>query len=263
MCLVIKYSNIKLERIMNYLIEDILRRPDTWQGIGNTDRFLLNPTVKPANSEIHSLDGFKTGFGILDDQLHNKGWPLGGCVEIISDDCGLDGMGLFIPMMQKLSGQHRWQVFIAPPYIPYAPLLAGEGIDLQGVMLVHPGNREELLWSTEQALRSSTCCIVFSWLGATDYRYAELRKIQLAAASHNILAVLFRSSVALNQHSPANLKIQLKGYRQIRILKQRSGSKGITIQLPFDEIAPTQQPKWSLVDTTGDSGLSLGSRNPT
>ena len=85
-------------------------------------------------------------------------------------------MGVFMPMMKQLSGQGRWQVFIDPPYTPYAPLLAGEGIDLQEIMLVHPKSRDEVLWSTEQALRSSTCSAVFVWLGATDYRYAELRK---------------------------------------------------------------------------------------
>ena len=158
------------------------------------------------------------------------------CIEVISDQCGLDAMGVFMPMMKQLSGQGRWQVFIDPPYTPYAPLLAGEGIDLQEIMLVHPKSRDEVLWSTEQALRSSTCSAVFVWLGATDYRYAELRKIQLAAASHGTPAILFRSSEALEQASPASLKIHIEGYRQIKILKQRGGRQSPTISLPLSLI---------------------------
>ena len=46
-------------------------------------------------------------------------------------------------------------------------------------MMVHPKTREELLWATEQAVRSTTCSVV-CWLGSTHYRYAELRKLQLA-----------------------------------------------------------------------------------
>ena len=96
-------------------------------------------------------------------------------------------------------------------------------------MLVHPKSKDEVLWSTEQALRSNTCSAVFAWLGATEYRYAELRKIQLAAAGHDTTTILFRSSEALEQASPASLKIQIDGYRQVKILKQRGGRQA----LPF------------------------------
>lgn len=239
---------------MNYLLEDIFRRADTWQGmgqygmgpsgIGQQNRVFLHPNVAAANAEAHIVHGVKTGFDVLDAQLYNRGWPPGGCVEVISDQCGLDAMGVFMPTMKVLSGQERWQVFIDPPYTPYAPLLANEGIDLQEIMLVHPRNREEVLWSIEQALRSTTCSAVFAWLGATHYRYAELRKIQLAAASHDTLAVLFRSSEALEQTSPASLKIQIDGYRQIKILKQRGGSQSPTIPLPMDESLSDTSPAW-------------------
>ena len=123
-------------------------------------------------------------------------------------------------------------------------------------MLVHPRNREELLWSVEQALRSSTCSTVFAWLGATDYRYAELRKIQLAAASHGTLAILFRSSDALAQPSPASLKIHVEGYRQVKIIKKRGGVQSATIPLPADESLPTAPATWSFID-------QLDSRQPT
>ena len=256
---------------MNYLLEDIFRRADTWRGmdqhgmdqhgmapsgVGQQNRAFLHPDTlaangeKAANGETQAFSGIRTGFDALDAQLYNSGWPLGGSIEVISDQCGLDAMGVFMPMMKRLSGQGRWQVFIDPPYTPYAPLLTSEGIDLQEIMLVHPRSRDEILWSTEQALRSSTCSAVFVWLGATDYRYAELRKIQLAAASNGTLAVLFRSSEAVEQASPASLKIQLDGYRQIKILKQRGGRRSPTIPLPADESLPTTPPIWASIEAS-------------
>jgi cell division inhibitor SulA len=241
-------NNVKQGYIMDYLLEDIFRRADTWRGMGQSHTAFLSANALSANNETQSLQGVETGFATLDAQLYNRGWPLGGSIEVISEQCGLDAMGIFMPIMKKLSGQGRWQVFIDPPYTPYAPLLAGEGVDLQEIMLVHPRDREELLWSTEQALRSTTCGVVFAWLGATDYRYAELRKIQLAAASHGSLAVLFRSTEVLSQASPASLRIQLEGYRQLKIIKQRGGCQSSTIPLPFDDSLHLNSPVWSLPD---------------
>ena len=108
---------------MNYLLEDIFRRADTWQGMSQKDRVFLDPSAPSANAGAHSAQAIATGFDALDAQLYSSGWPLGGCIEVISDQCGLDAMGVFMPTMKKLSGQSRWQVFIDPPYTPYAPLL--------------------------------------------------------------------------------------------------------------------------------------------
>jgi cell division inhibitor SulA len=258
--MVIRVNSMKQGCIMNYLLEDIFRRADTWQGmgqhgmgpsgIGQQNRIFLHPDIAAANAETHIADGVRTGFDALDEQLYNRGWPSGGCIEVISDQCGLDAMGVFMPTMKALSGQERWQVLIDPPYIPYAPLLAREGIDLQEIMLVHPRNRDEALWAIEQALRSNTCSAVFAWLGATHYRYAELRKIQLAATSHGTLAVLFRSCEALEQASPASLKIQIDGYRQIKILKQRGGRQIRTIALPLDESLSAGSDVWASIESS-------------
>ena len=243
---------------MNYLLEDVFRRADTWRGMGQysmdvsgngqQSQLFPHPENDAANGDRHSFPGVRTGFDMLDAQLYNRGWPSGGCIEVVSDQCGLDAMGIFMPLMKSLSGQERWQVFINPPYTPYSPLLAKEGIDLREVMLVHPKSKDEVLWSTEQALRSNTCSAVFAWLGAIEYRYAELRKIQLAAASHGTPAILFRSSGALEQASPASLKIQINGYRQVKILKQRGGRESSTIPLPADETLPDTSFTWASLE---------------
>ena len=108
-------------------------------------------------------------------------------------------MNLLLPAMKHLNRQNRWQVFIAPPYIPYAPMLLSKGIDIKKILLIHPKNKEELLWTTEQTLRSTTCSTVFSWFDSKQYRYSELKRLQLAAAEGDMLSILFRDDKTKNK----------------------------------------------------------------
>jgi protein ImuA len=227
---------------MNETLEQITRRKDTWRG---RHRHFESYNTS-ANSDCHGTRGLSTGYATLDAQLQQEGWPLDSNIELLSDGCGLGGMGLFLSAMEQLSEQGRWQVFIAPPYTPYAPLLAARGIDTQQVLLVHPQNKKDLLWATEQALRSTTCSAVFSWLGAQDYHYSELRKLQLAAASGDSLSVLFRPNQAHQNASPAGLRLQMREYRRVHILKQRGGNQSIDVELPPAEDVPLQPQLWEL-----------------
>lgn len=228
---------------MNKALQQVIERNDTWRG--NEGRFASQ--FLSANSDSHrDEDTLPTGYSTLDAQLQQGGWPMGNAIEMLSDGCGLGSMGLFLPAMEKLSAEGRWQVFIAPPFTPYAPLLKARGIDTNQILLVHPKNREDLLWATEQALRSSTSSAVFSWLGAHDYSYGELRKLQLAAASGDSLAVMFRPNEAAGNHSPACLRLQMREYRQAHILKQRGGNQGLDITLPAAEDVPEQPQLWEI-----------------
>jgi protein ImuA len=239
------------------MLEQVVQRRDTWRG--RHSHFPAN--LHSANGDQTSGGALATGYTDLDSELQQGGWPLGNTIELLSDGCGLGAMGLFLPAMEALSEQGRWQVFIAPPYTPYAPLLAARGIDTQQILLVHPQNREDLLWATEQALRSSTCGAVFSWLGAQQYRYAELRKLQLAAASSDSLAVLFRPHQAACNHAPAALRLQMREYRKVHILKQRGGNQHIDVDLSPAEDIPQQPQLWELPawnDSTTSYSPSLG-----
>jgi protein ImuA len=237
----------------NEMLEQITRRNDTWRGRQRQ----FEDYDLCANSDWHGAKGLATGYATLDAQLQQGGWPLDSTIELLSDGCGLGAMGLFLPAMEQLSEQGRWQVFIAPPYIPYAPLLAARGIDTRQVMLVHPRNREDLLWATEQALRSTTCSAVFSWLGAQDYRYGELRKLQLAAASGDTLAVLFRPNQAGRDHAPASLRLQMREYRKVHILKQRGGNQSVDVELSPAEDVPQQPQLWELPAWTAGAQHSV------
>ena len=185
--------------------------------------------------------------------MHQGGWPCGSTIELLSDSCGMGAMGLFMPAMEALSKKGKWQAFIAPPYTPYAPLLAARGIDTNQVLLIHPRNRQDLLWSIEQALRSTTCSAVFSWMGAGDYSYSELRKLQLAASGSDTLAVLFRPNHAAKNHAPASLRLQMREYRKVHILKQRGGNQHLDVSLPPSEDVPGQPQLWELPAYSGNA----------
>jgi hypothetical protein len=229
-------------------LEPIISRSDTWRGMESNHP--LQTLRISANSDWHALDVLPTGFDTLDNQLALGGWPMMGCIEFLSDGNGMGAMGLMLPTMEKLGTQPRWLAFIAPPNTPYAPLLAARGIPTEQALIVHPKNREELLWATEQAIRSTTCSAVFSWLGAADYRYAELRRLQLAATENDTLSVVFRHREAAEKHTPACLRLMSRGYRRIDILKQRGGKPISDIVIEPDNDVPTQPQLWELPSET-------------
>lgn len=217
---------------MNKLLTQTIARHDTWQGQHNSmswhDKYL------------------PTRFQQLDDKLRGGGLPKGSSIEYLSDSNGLGSMGLFLPAMEALSHEDRWMMFIAPPHTPYAPLLEARNIDSGKILMVHPRNRADLLWSIEQALRSGTCSAVFAWLGAGHYRYNELRQLQLAASSGDTLNVLFRPQQAATQASPASLRLQSRAYREVHILKQRSGVQQIDVALTTTNNDNQQPQLWEL-----------------
>ena len=241
---------------MNEALQQVINRNDTWRG-SFADQALS------ANGDQHwDEDTFSTGYSTLDAQLLKGGWPLGSTIETLSDGCGLGSMGLFLPAMEKLSAEGRWQVFIAPPFTPYAPLLQARGIDTDQILLVHPRNREDLLWATEQALRSSTSSAVFSWLGSHDYRYGELRKLQLAASGSDSLAVLFRPHSAARNHAPASLRLQMREYRKVHILKQRGGNQYMDVALPPSEDVPEHPQLWEVPSWQASPGQDSPQAQP-
>jgi hypothetical protein len=93
--------------------------------------------------------------------------------------------------------------------------------------VVRPRDREERIWSVEQALRSGACAAVLGW--RCDITAYHGRRLQLAAEQGDALAVLFRPPAAAKQRSPATLRLGLtaeaEGLR-IDILKSRGGKPG-------------------------------------
>ena len=120
-----------------------------------------------------------TGWTSLDAKLPGGGWPQGALSEILFEHDGLGELDLVMPALAALTQEHRRVIFVAPPYLPYAPALAAAGVDLRFLHEIHAGSTEAA-WSMEQCLRSGCCGAVVGWLPDIDYR--SLRRLQLAPA---------------------------------------------------------------------------------
>ena len=216
---------------MNPSLDQLLQRPDVW---------------RPRDRLIPSLRCESTGFTVLDRALHG-GWPRSALTELLVAQPGSGELFLLVPLLAELSRTQRLQVWINPPFIPYAPALVQRGVGLESLLIVR-GDPHHHLWACEQALRSAGCGAVLYW-PAKSLRYTELRKLQVAAATENALGFLFRDPRAAQQPSPAVLRMQLNaadatlGTTQlaVHITKQRGYAGGQTLLLPRENaLLPTQ-----------------------
>jgi cell division inhibitor SulA/protein ImuA len=191
-------------------IEQLLqRRSDIWRG----DALVAA-----------GAPGMPTGFAKLDAELPGGGWPVGALSEILSDDPG--SFALTLPALARQGAEARWSILLQPPYLPYAPALAGRGVDLSRLLLVRPDRDAAVWWAAEQGLRSRDCGAVLIW-GEPDTA-TVVRRLQLAAEEGNGLAFLFRSEGAAGHSSPAALRLQVRPTPtshalEVRILKRRGG----------------------------------------
>jgi protein ImuA len=196
-------------------LEQLLeQRPDLWRG-GHT------PTDQ---------DGLPSGFAALDQALVTGGWPRDGLIEVLVERHG-DAFALVLPLLVRLSIQPRWLLLIDPPWLPYAPALAGHGLALDRLLICHAGKQAP--WTMEQGLRSGACAAVLGW--DTDWPSSGLRRLQLAAAETKTPALLFRPIERARQPSPARLRLKAAptpAGLQLTIHKQRGGNGGGQIQVP-------------------------------
>lgn len=188
-------------------LEDLLRRQRVWRG-GRT-----------AQSIASTLP---TGFASLDRELPGGGWPSGALTEILAATEGGGELQLVLPALAALSAAGRRVVWLAPPHLPFAPALVAAGIDLRSVAVVRTPRRREALWAAEQVLRAGACHALLLW--CRDLRYAELRRLAVAADAGHALAMLFRPQRAAQASSPAALRLALaptENGLELRILKCR------------------------------------------
>lgn len=176
------------------------------------------------------------------------GWPAAGLTEVLTGHYGIGELSLLMPALARLGqdGGADCIVWIAPPHIPYAPALHSRGVDPDRVLVVRrqadaSGSRD-ILWATEQALRSGSCGAVLAWPRCVDQ--TALRRLQLAAETGRCWAILFRPPQAARQRSPAALRMRLTAtgeQTRIEILKCRGGRPG-AVSIRFDDRHPGGAP---------------------
>ena len=167
-------------------------------------------------------DALSTGLADLDALLPGGGWPRGALTEILIGQDGLGECSLVLPALAALTRARRRVALVAPPYIPYAPALAGAGIDLAQVVHID-ADAGDTHWTAEQCLRAGCCGAVLNWLPRADYR--QLRRLQLAAETGGAIGFVFRPLAAASEASPAALRLRITmaadGGPRIDILKCR------------------------------------------
>lgn len=211
---------------MNDALESLLQHPGLWRG------------RSCAEVALPSVPSVPSGYAELDARLPGGGWPTGALTEILPERQGIGELRLLLPALARLSREDRWLLWIAPPYIPYAPALAAAGLALENLLWLRPDSPADALWAAEQALRSGACSAVLAWPDRPDGR--ALRRLQLAAEEGRALAVLFRPAAAAVQSSTAALRLGLQSVRsrlQVRILKRRRGCVAAPFLLDTDNAA--------------------------
>ena len=198
-------------------LQRVLQRPDVWRG-----------------SHAPSAQTISSGFPALDRLLPGAGWPQGALTEVLLPHDGIGEFRLLLPALVGLSGGERWIALIAPPYIPFAPALAGLGVDLSRLLLVQPQTRADYLWALENSLRTGACAAVLAW--PPDVAAAQLRRWQLAAEAGGAWGALFQRRNV--EGSPAALRVRLapaeKGAVDLHILKRRGGWPIGPVRLEID-----------------------------
>ena len=214
---------------MELKLAPLLSHPAIWRG----DQL--------GGSNVPSLP---TGFAALDAQLPGGGWPMAALTEILPEHEGIGELRIFGSALAHLSKAGRWLAWIAPPYVPYAPALQAAGIDLSRLLVVRTRTLRETLWSVEQALRDNSCGAVLAWPDTISY--PELRRLQLAAAGTQAMAVLFRPLRTAGISSPAALRLSLHTYKgdlAVRIVKRRGSVLAQPIVLRPAPVVSPRKPR--------------------
>src|SRR5690606_14078272 len=172
-----------------------------------------------------AVRSFSSGFAPLDAELPGAGWPAGMLTELISRESGIGELRLLVPLLRRLTRERRFVVVLSPPQTPYAPALAGYGIDLDYLLIVQATHAADRLWAVEQTLKSSGFGALLAWLPQPRTRPEHLRRMQLAAHGTQGPAFLFRPLEAQFDSSPAPLRLLLlprpEQRLSVQILKRR------------------------------------------
>jgi cell division inhibitor SulA/protein ImuA len=189
------------------------------------DALLEHPALWRGAECARNAPALATGFAALDRCLPGGGWPQGALSELLASVPGSGELSLLMPACARLTHTDRWVIFVAPPYIPYAPALASAGVDLSRLLLVRAESRKDALWALEQALKSRHCGAAIGWLDRSDD--ASLRRLQLSCEQGGSCGFLFMPQAAARNASPAALRLGLapcdEAQLAVHVLKRRGG----------------------------------------
>jgi protein ImuA len=210
---------------------------------------IVAPALAPVLWRAHQLSPpsnsvTASGFAALDAELPGGGWPHRVLTELLLPHPGLGELRLLVPALARIAGANdgpqqdgRSVMLFDPPAALCGPALVQLGVDARQLLVVYgregaraaAGLRRllpsaDLLWALEQALKSGHVGAVLAWL-PQRLKADALRRLQLAAQSHDGPAFLFREVDARVKPSAAPLRLLLQGagidQLSVRALKRR------------------------------------------
>ena len=205
----------------------------------------LHPALWRAHQVARAVHPvWASGFAELDRQLPGGGWPAGTLTELLLPHPGVGELRLLAPVLVGLQSQQRSVMWFDPPAGPCPWALGALGLDMRQHLIVQsrpaaaaarrpaPGRppvRErvpaaDILWALEQALKSGQVGAVLAWLPARLPADA-LRRLQLAAQSHEGPVFLLRAAEERSRASAAPLRLLLSAWGpdllRVSIVKRR------------------------------------------
>jgi len=203
------------------------------------------PAIRRGDVHHEADSGLPSGYRALDEALPGGGWARGAVTELLCESPGIGELSLLLPTLRALTAERRWVALVAPPHVPYAPALANAGIALERLLVVQCDGDTNALWAAELLLREGVVSALALWVERTTP--TRQRRLQLAAATGDALAFVYRSSEAREEHSPvsARLALSMKGGKlELDILKLRGGRPATVLLDPatFDDAQGAEWP---------------------
>ncbi|WP_460051920.1 translesion DNA synthesis-associated protein ImuA [Sessilibacter sp. MAH2] len=177
----------------NDLLEQLLRRKDVWRGAAVTQGRVISSKHKA-----------------LDKLLINGGWPVSELIDVGQKANGHGEWQLIAPALASLSHKTGLILLFNPPAMPFAPGLSQLGIRCDSIRVVRIQShhkKAQAISALLDILQARCCTSVVAWEGKLNWRYAELRKLQLAASQSQALCFCFRKQRPAQVQSPAPLRI--------------------------------------------------------
>lgn len=163
----------------------------------------------------HTTARVDTGYPDLNSILAG-GFPASGLVRVRSRGA-IGEVSVFRHLIAH-NPQQKLLAFINPPGKIHQNWLSGMQASVNPspettesepptTQVIYPQSSEQCLWATEQCLKSQTCYLVIVWQQGIDAKQA--RRLQVAAAQHNTLCLLYESCARAHCALPVALDIEL------------------------------------------------------
>jgi protein ImuA len=165
-----------------------------------------------------------TGYPVLSAELPGGGWPVGMLIDLMVQQAGVGEMRLLRPALATLTD--RPVALVQPPHIPNGPGLGYIGLSLDRLLQIRTSNTSDAFWSAEQILRAGSCGALILW--AHHAKSSTLRRLHLAAQASETLFIVVRPLTALQDSSPAVLRLALRPSAEgltVDIVKRRGPTR--------------------------------------